>query len=368
MGYTDRMQFARKPLVFALVASAAIACGDSPTAAQSASPPPASASAPIAGSDQVVAEIGDRKITLAEVDAKWQEFDAAERARLTQLLYQNRRNMLDLVMGDVLIGEAAKAARLDVEAYTEREIARRLQPVTEAEIQRFFEENKERAQGRTLDQLRQPIQEFLQSQRQQQARAKLVDELMTRAGDVRVLLDPPRVEVTLTATDPSRGPANAPVTIIEYSDYQCPFCARVGPTLKKVLAEYGDKVRFVYKDFPLPTHPNAQKAAEAARCAGDQGKYWEMHDLMFADIGALSVPELKQGAAKLGLDQAAFDQCLDSNKHQAVVQADYEQAEKLGVNSTPTLYINGRPLIGAQPYEAFKQVIDEELARVGQKK
>lgn len=134
-----------------------------------------------------------------------------------------------------------------------------------------------------------------------------------------------------------------------------------------MLADYGDKVRFVYKDFPLPTHPNAQKAAEAARCAGDQGKYWEMHDLMFADIAALSVPQLKQSAAKLGLDQAAFDQCLDSGKHEAIVQADYAGAEKLGVNSTPTLYINGRPLIGAQPYEAFKQVIDEELARVGRK-
>ena len=123
----------------------------------------------------------------------------------------------------------------------------------------------------------------------------------------------------------------------------------------------------MYKDFPLPTHPNAQKAAEAARCAGDQGKYWEMHDLLFADISALSVPQLKQGATKLGLDQAAFGQCLDSGKHQAVVQADYAGAEKLGVNSTPSLYINGRPLIGAQPYEAFKQVIDEELARLGQK-
>ena len=92
-----------------------------------------------------------------------------------------------------------------------------------------------------------------------------------------------------------------------------------------------------------------------------------MHDLIFADIGATAVPQLKQGAGKLGLDQAAFDQCLDSGRHRAVVQADYAGAEKLGVNSTPTMYINGRPLIGAQPYEVFKQVIDEELARVGQK-
>jgi hypothetical protein len=208
----------RLQTMMALVAAVALGCGNSPSAAQSpqAATPPAVAPGP----DQVVAEVGSRKITLAEVDAKWQEFDAAERARLTQLLYQNRRNMLDLVVGDVLIGDAAKAANLGVEAYTEREVARRLQPVTDADVQRFYDENKERAQGRTLDQLRQPILEFLGSQRQQQARAKLVDELLNKAGDVRVLLDPPRVEVTLAATDPSLGPATAPVTVVEYSDYQ----------------------------------------------------------------------------------------------------------------------------------------------------
>jgi hypothetical protein len=216
------MLYARLHPVVALVAALTIGCNQSPSAAQSSSLPPAAAlPAPGAGgSDQVVAEIGDRKITLAEVDAKWQEFDAAERARLTQLLYQSRRNMLDIVMGDVLIADAAKAAGLNVDAYTEQELARRLKPVTDAEVQAFYEENKERTQGRTLEQLRQPIREFLASQRQQQARAMLVDDLRTKARDVRVLLEPPRVEVTLAANDPSRGPAAAPVTIVEYSDYQ----------------------------------------------------------------------------------------------------------------------------------------------------
>jgi hypothetical protein len=168
----------------------------------------------------VVAEVGDRKITLGEVDAKWQEFDAAERARLTQLLYQSRRNMLDLVVGDALIADAAKAANLSVEAFTERELQRRLRPVTDAEVQAFYEQNKERAQGRSLDQLRQPIMDFLVSQREQQARAQLVDELRNKAGNVRVLLEPPRVEVAVAPTDPSKGPETAPVTIVEYSDYQ----------------------------------------------------------------------------------------------------------------------------------------------------
>ena len=132
-----------------------------------------------------------------------------------------------------------------------------------------------------------------------------------------------------------------------------------------MLKTYGNKVRIVYKDFPLPNHPDAQKAAEAAHCAGDQGKYWEMHDAMFANIRTLGVPALKQMARGLGVDGAAFDQCVDSGKHAAHVREDYELGGAMGVNSTPTVYVNGRPLIGAQPFEAFKQVIDEELARLG---
>ena len=119
----------------------------------------------------------------------------------------------------------------------------------------------------------------------------------------------------------------------------------------------------MFKDFPLPNHAEAFKAAEAAHCAGEQGKYWEMHDAMFANIRNLFVPSLKDTARKLGLDGAKFDACLDSGKHAANVRADAELGAKMGVNSTPTIYVNGRAVVGAQPFEAFKQVIDEELAR-----
>jgi hypothetical protein len=213
------MQNARLKMMVALVAAVAIGCGNSPSAAQSppaAPAPPASAG----GTEQVVAEVGGRKITMAEVDAKWQEFDAAERARLTQLLYQNRRNMLDIVVGDALIADAAKAANMSVDAYAERDVGRRVKPATEADIRTFYEENKERAQGRSFEDLRKPIEDFLASQRTAQARAQLVDELRTRAGNVRVLLEPPRVEVAIASTDPTFGPDAAPVTIVEYSDYQ----------------------------------------------------------------------------------------------------------------------------------------------------
>jgi protein-disulfide isomerase len=153
------------------------------------------------------------------------------------------------------------------------------------------------------------------------------------------------------------------VTIVEFSDYQCPFCARVNPTLDRIRQTYGDRVKIVFKDYPLGNHPQAPKAAEAAHCAGEQNKYWEMHDAIFANQRAMEVANLKQSARAIGLNGSVFDQCLDSGKHAATVRAGTELGDKMGVNSTPTLYINGRVLLGAVPFESFKQVIDEELAR-----
>lgn len=204
-------RFLLSALVFALAA-----CGGTQTSAQGAS----SQQAP-QQPDAVVAEVGGHKVTLKELDEKWQSFDPAERARVTQLLYQNRRNVLDQLLGDLLIEDAAKAANISSQQYLEQETKKRLQPVTDADLKQLFEANKDRVQGRTFDELRQSMTAFLESQRQQQARAQLVDELKTKRGkDVKVLLDPPRQAVTIEANDPTLGPANAPVTIIEFSDYQ----------------------------------------------------------------------------------------------------------------------------------------------------
>ena len=195
-------------------AAALGACAGEPSAAQQLPAPPTDP-------DQVVAEVGGRKITLKELDAKWEEFDAAERARVTQMLYQNRRNMLDQVVGDILIENAAKAANQPVDAYVAQDAAKRQQPVTEGEIAQFYEQNKQRAQGRTLDDLRGQIKDFLEGQRKQQARAQLVEELKAKSdGGVRVLLDPPRYTVKVEDHDPIRGEATAPVTLVEFSDYQ----------------------------------------------------------------------------------------------------------------------------------------------------
>ena len=199
----------------ALAGAAALgACASDPSASTQL---PAPASDP----DHVVAEVAGRKVTLKELDAKWEEFDAAERARVTQLLYQNRRNMLDQVVGDILIENAAKAANQTVDAFLEQDAAKRQRPVTDAEVAQFYEQNKDRAQGRPLEALSSQIKEFLQAQRQQQARAQLVEELKAKSeGGVKVLLDPPRYTVAIKDHDPIRGEATAPVTLVEFSDYQ----------------------------------------------------------------------------------------------------------------------------------------------------
>jgi protein-disulfide isomerase len=200
--------------IFAVSLLALAACSGTQTAAQSGG-------VSQQGQDAVVAELGGRKITLKELDDKWQSLDPGERARVTQLLYQNRRNVLDQLIGDALIEEAAKTAGVSSAQYVDQEAAKRAQPVTDADVKSFYEANKERAQGRTLDELQPQIREFLQSQRQQQARAQLVDELKRKRGaDVKVLLDPPRQTVELAEHDPSLGPPGAPVTIVEFSDYQ----------------------------------------------------------------------------------------------------------------------------------------------------
>jgi hypothetical protein len=189
------------------------ACADGTTAQQLPTPP--------ADPDQVVAEVGGRKVTLKEVDAKWEEFDSAERARVTQLLYQNRRNMLDQVVGEILIENAAKAAGQPVDQFLAEAAAKRQQPVTDAEVLQFYEENKQRAQGRTIEDLRGQIKDFLEAQRKQQARAQLVEDLKAKTdGGVKVMLDPPRYTVVVTDHDPIRGEATAPVTLVEFSDYQ----------------------------------------------------------------------------------------------------------------------------------------------------
>ncbi len=174
----------------------------------------------------------------------------------------------------------------------------------------------------------------------------------------------PRTEVSAD-DDAFKGSADAPVTIIEFSDFQCSFCARFfSQTLPQLQTNYIDtgKVKFVFRDFPLGFHAEAQKAAEAAECAGDQGKFWEMHDKLFENYASLNVANMKQWASDLGLDTATFNDCLDSGKYESEVKSDMQDGQNAGISGTPSFFINGIKVVGAQPYSTFQQIIEAELA------
>jgi protein-disulfide isomerase len=156
----------------------------------------------------------------------------------------------------------------------------------------------------------------------------------------------------------------APVTVVDFWYFLCSFCARARPTVNRVRETYGDKVRWAFRHFPLDFHAQAQKAGEASACAGEQGRFWEMHDLLWANTSRLQVADLKAHAATLGLDGARFGQCLDSGRHAGLVEADLQAGQGYGVSGTPAFFVNGRPLVGAQPFDTFVQVIDDELQRV----
>ena len=312
--------------------------------------------------NDVVATVGSASITLAEVDDKAleQPTGAFGSVKLSQALYEARRVALDEIVANRLMDDAAKAAGINRSVLIEKEITSKIQPVTDPDIAAWYQANQARVQGASLDQVRQPIRAYLIQERMQDVRAKYLDELKSKTS-VRVMLDPPRQAVA-AANSPAKGPAKAPVEMIEFSDFQCPYCLRADPTVQQVLSTYGDRIRFVYRHYPLPNHPNARPAAEAAACADEQDKFWQYHDRLFANPTKLSDPDLKQHASELGLNTGQFNGCVDSHKLKAKVDGDLKAGEEAGVNGTPAFFINGRMISGAQPFEAFKKIIDEELA------
>jgi protein-disulfide isomerase len=200
----------------------------------------------------------------------------------------------------------------------------------------------------------------------ERSRTRYRDMLLTRLKKdfgFKSYLEPLRYQIA-TAGFPTRGADNAPVTIVEFSDFECPYCGGLFPTLKQVEKNYPQAVRIVYRQFPLTNlHPHAMKAAEASLCAAEQHKFWEFHDSMFSNQRELSVPDLKQRAVDLKLDAKAFNECIDSGRQASAIQADIQEGAKAGVTGTPAMFINGRLLSGNQPYSEIKDVIDDELQR-----
>lgn len=270
-------------------------------------------------------------------------------------------NALEELAAEKLIEADAVKQNKTKAQLLEAEVDSNVDTPSNEQVEAFYEANKDRIPIPKEQALPQ-VKQYMVERSRAQYRNMLVTRLKKEYG-FKSYLEPIRAQLK-TAGFPTRGPATAPVTIVEFSDFECPYCGGLFPTLKQVEKNYPQQVRIVYRQFPLNNlHPHAQKAAEASLCANDQQKFWEFHDSMFGNQRELSVPDLKQRAVDLKLDAALFNQCLDSGRHAAAIQVDIEEGAQNGVSGTPALFINGRLLSGNQPYAEIKEVIDDELQR-----
>lgn len=313
------------------------------------------------GDSTVVAVVDGSPITLSELDAwiKDRLLEDELSGKNPPAAHEFRAERLDQLVRERVIGAAAEQRGVTREALLAD--SRGAAAVDDPAIRAFYDKNKERLGGAEYDQVAPRIRQHLESQESRNVERAFVDGLLASAS-VEMRFDAPRTQVA--AVGPAVGPADAPVTIVEFSDFQCPFCARAGPTVKQVLARYPEQVRLVYRHYPLDSiHPRARPAAVASACAAEQGKFWEYHDLLFANPKKLAAEDLTGYAEQVGADAAAFGQCLDEGRFDADVDRDVADAREAGVTGTPTFFINGRVLGGAQPLDEFVRVIEEELER-----
>jgi protein-disulfide isomerase len=309
--------------------------------------------------DTVVATYGDKKITAADLDAELgDQLQEVEKQK-----YQIRVQAIDKMVVQALVKAEAAKKGLTEEVFLKGEIDDKVPPPSDAEIQAMFDQNASQLPpGSKLEEYKDRIADFMTRPKKQERAKALFDDLRKGAKVEVKLVEPAKPRKQVEAKGPSRGPENAKVTIVEFSDFQCPFCSKAHDTVEEVMQAYAGKVRLVFRQFPLEFHKMAPKAAEASLCANEQGKFWEYHDTLFKNQQKLEVPDLKAHATATGLDLAKFTACLDDNKFAKTVQEDMAAAKKVGVTGTPAFFINGVSLSGAQPLDEFKKVIDQELA------
>ncbi len=318
------------------------------------------AQTPPADKPGVAAVVGGQTITNAELE----KAIAGKLAQLEEESYKLKSQQLDMMITRQLLEKEASKRGITVKQLIDVEVSSKAGAVSDSDVEAFYQENKARLTGSEAE-ARQRIRNYLESQKLILRRDAFLQQLR-EANKVEVYLKPPPIRRTEVNIDgaPVRGAATAPVTIVEFSDFHCPFCKQVQPTLTRVLSRYGDKVKLVFRHYPIDSlHPGARAASEAAQCAVDQGKFWQFHDRLFAGGSDSTPAALKTVAVEAGLDAAAYEKCLSSGKSKSVVEKDVEQGNALGLTGTPAFYINGRLISGAQPFEEFVRVIDQELPR-----
>lgn len=321
--------------------------GASPTNAQSTAP----------GDATVVALVDGRPVT----DAQLSEQVGGRLQRLRTDEYNIKRTALDeLVVERVLQAEAARHS-VTVAALLQHEVTEKIQRPLDIELRAVFEATRDRYPGLSESEALRQIGAQLTAQRVQRRRAEYIGDLK-RAADIRVRLEPPRLSVE-TGESPIEGPATAPVTIVEFSDFECPYCAQLAQTLKRIRVKYSGRIRFAYRHMPLPMHPNAQKAAEVLTCAMRQDRFWFMHDKLFESQRRVQAGDWMGMARESGMDLEAMARCLESPDISNAWKADQKAAESYGITGTPALFVNGRLFNGAVSFDTLSAAIEEELGR-----
>ncbi len=305
-----------------------------------------------AQNSEVLLEINGEKVTRADLH----EQEAGLLLQPRYEFYLAEQKALNELIAKHLLDKEAARQHISVDELLKREVDSKVKDLNDDELRAVYDVigSKE-----AFEVIRSKIQESVRTQRVQKARVAYIDSLREKAN-VLVLLGPPHADFAVG--DAARlGPTSAPVQLVEFADFECPYCIKVHPELVKLKAEFGDRISLVYKNFPLPMHAHAQKAAEAARCAGAQNKFWEYHDKLFTST-QIDVPQLKTLASDLGLDMTKFNHCLESGQEAAAVQKDATEAHKIGLSATPSFFLNGHFFMGALKYEDLRQMVLKELS------
>jgi protein-disulfide isomerase len=315
-----------------------------------------------------VASVKGRVITYAELQSQirdkldqQQELHDAQIQQLNASFARSRRATMQEEAGKLVDNRV-----LQLEAASRKTTVAALQsaidsvPITDSQVEAFYNERAARI-GQPLSKVAPKIKEYLETQASDKAKRAYFDSLRVKY-QASISIEPLREQVA--AAGPARGSENARVTIVEFSDFECPYCGQFEPELKKLLEAYPTQVRLVYRNMPIPSlHPAAQKAAEASLCADKQGKFWEMHDTLFSEQSTLDVAALKEKAKRLGLDSTKFDACLDKGEAVPALNVDLREAQRLGLEATPATFVNGRFVNGAVSYDELNALIKDELGK-----
>ena len=307
--------------------------------------------------DPIVAKIGDEMIT----ESQFESMAGPSLVSLGQQLYKAKVEQRNAPLFERLIGQLATAEGMTRADYLKKHVADKVSDPDEGEIVKVM--SQYRAQlAQDDDQARQQVIQGLRQQKEI-ALAEQLRKNIFAENNVEIFFEPPRVEVAIPEGTPFRGDRNAPIVMVEYTDYQCPYCSRVQGTLDTVMKRYEGKIVHVFKNLPLPFHAEAELAGQAALCAQDQGKFWELHDWLFANARNINIETMSAAMGNLEADTELFKACVQQGTYAEKVRADAREARSFGITGTPGFLINVRVITCAQPLDAIIKVIDEELER-----